>query len=104
MILFFKMITADLYDVSRLVSLQLLHDLRHCSCTTTTKSLSGVVGLGGWVPTNFHVHSQLMLRLPLMLRLSWAVTIFLGYTKIPTYLSYNNLAYSLFTAYEGAIF
>ena len=58
--------TAVLYDVSRLLCLQLLLDLLHCSCTTTTQSLSG--GWVGWVPTNYQVHSQLMLRL------SWAVT------------------------------
>ena len=51
--------------------MQLLLHLLHCSCTTTTQSLSGRVG---WVAFyQLSCNSQLMLRL--RLRLSWAVTI-----------------------------
>ena len=57
--------------------LQLLLDLLYCSCTTTTQSLSG--GGSGCVPTNYQVHSQLMLGL------SCSVTIWMNFNEVTAF-------------------
>ena len=72
MVLFFKTTTADLYDVSRLVLSPIVTRpavLQLHNNNTEFVWWGGVGWVGGWLPTNYQVHSQLKLRL------SWAVTI-----------------------------
>ena len=66
MILFYKTTTADLYDVSRLV---LSPIVTRPAALQLHNNNTEFVWWGGWLLTNYQVHSQLMLRL------SWAVTI-----------------------------
>ena len=66
MVSFFKMATDDFYDVSSLVLSQIV--TRPAAEQLHNNNTEFVWWVGGWLPTNYQVHSQLMLRL------SWAVT------------------------------
>ena len=66
MVLFFKTTTADLYAVSRLVLSPIVSQPTALQLHNNTTEF--VWWVGGWLPTNYQVHSQLNVRL------SWDVT------------------------------
>ena len=58
MVLFFKSTTDDLYDVSRLVLSPIVTG--PAALQLHNNNTEFVCWWGGWVPTNYQIHSQLM--------------------------------------------